>query len=356
MNTLLSNIRSLLQTENLDALLISSQPNITYVTGYSGFSSIEREAFILVTKTGQYLFTDGRYSEAVKKSVTGYEVKEITALTPFSHLLKETIEKKSIKLLGIEEDNLTVKEFKKIRKTVRKTVDVGLNTFRVRKTSHEITKIQKACQIGDKAFSHILGIIKPGLTEKDIAFEIEYAIKKQNADISFPPIVAFGKNAATPHHQTGNDKLSKRSLILLDFGAKYEEYCSDMTRTIFIGNATNEEKKMYETVFTAQKKAIEKIHNGVKGSLIDSIAREYIVKTGFPTIPHSLGHGIGLEVHEAPRLSPKSKDILTSDMVFSVEPGIYLPTIGGVRIEDLVTIQNKTVMELTQSPKKLIIL
>jgi Xaa-Pro aminopeptidase len=220
--------------------------------------------------------------------------------------------------------------------------------------------------------------IKKGITEKELAYELEYLIKQKGADISFPPIVAFGANSSIPHHQTSDKRLKANSIVLLDFGAKLGSYCSDMTRTIFFGKANNKFKKMYKTVLDAQKKAIEKLSHlgggrlarrslgeagmdssevnsrGIKASVIDKIARDYIIKQGFPTIPHSLGHGIGIEVHEPPRLSPTSKVGLKPGMVFSIEPGIYMPGFGGIRIEDLVVLENKDPRLLTHSPKELI--
>ncbi|MDP2585725.1 MAG: M24 family metallopeptidase, partial [Candidatus Levybacteria bacterium] len=176
--------------------------------------------------------------------------------------------------------------------------------------------------------------------------------------------VGFGKNSAVPHHQATNNKLTNNEIVLLDFGVKLDNYCSDMTRTVFFGKASAEFKKMYETVLKAQSKAIEflntkyLIHNTSKQKIIasdiDNIARKHIISSGYKTIPHSLGHGIGLEVHEKPSLSPKSKDILKKGMVFSIEPGIYIPNFGGVRIEDLVVLEKGKLRLLTHSPKNFI--
>lgn len=229
------------------------------------------------------------------------------------------------------------------------------------KNKEEILKIKKSCTLGDKTFDYILKKIKLGVCEKELAFEIESFIKKQGADISFPPIVAFGKNSATPHHQTSDKRLTtKDKFVLLDFGVKLNNYCSDMTRTIFFGKPTNEQRKMYNTVLEAQNRAIDllnslfMIHNSIPAKNIDKASRDYIISKGYQTIPHSVGHGIGLEVHEAPRLSPKSKDILKHGMVFTIEPGIYLPGFGGVRIEDVIVLENSGPRILTKSTKEVI--
>jgi len=191
----------------------------------------------------------------------------------------------------------------------------------------------------------------------------------KGAVVSFPPIVAFGKNSSIPHHQTGDSILGPESssgregqIILLDFGVKYDDYCSDMTRTVFFGKPSKEQQKIYETVLSAQQKAVDYINKTLKSgkkiwaSKVDIAARDYIISKGFPTIPHSLGHGIGLEVHEHPSLSPKSKEDLKSGMVFSIEPGIYIPNLGGVRIEDLFVLENQQLRALTGSSKALIII
>jgi len=238
--------------------------------------------------------------------------------------------------------------------------------LRVKKEEEEIAAIQKACKLGDSAFEYVLGKIKPGMSEQEVAFELEMFIKKHGAELSFRTIIASGKNSSVPHHQTSNQKLMSNTILLLDFGVKIDNYCSDMTRTIFLGKANPDQKKMYEAVRVAQEKAIEylkqchfvpqdeKVTQATIAKDVDKIARGYILSQGYLSIPHSLGHGTGLEVHEEPRLSPKSKTVLQSGMVFSIEPGIYVPDFGGVRIEDLVTLRKDGVTFLTNAPKQLI--
>ena len=188
-----------------------------------------------------------------------------------------------------------------------------------------------------------------------MAFELEFFIRKTGAKISFEPIVAFGKNTAIPHHHTGDSKLEKDQFVLLDFGVKYQDYCSDMTRTVFFGSPTKEHQKIYQIVLDAQKAAVDfikknlKQNQEIKAQDVDKIAREYIISKGYPIIPHSLGHGIGLQVHERPFLSPKSQDILKPGMIFSIEPGIYIPEFGGVRIEDLYLLDYNALHKLTNS-------
>ena len=279
--------------------------------------------------------------------------------------------------MGIEEDELTITEHKLLKKHFKKTKHFDIKAHRSIKTPEEIKKIEKAAKLGDLAFKYILKKIKTGITEKQLAYELEMFIKQNGAELSFPSIVAFGKNSSIPHHQTGDSILGEKNgqFILLDFGVKYQNYCSDMTRTIFFGNPTEKQEKIYKTVLTAQQKVIDFINSAtgsgkiVKASEVDNIARDYIISKGYPTIPHSLGHGIGLEVHEHPSLSPKSKEFLKEGMVFSIEPGIYLKGFGGVRIEDLFCIsktvpsetkglyvlEEKGLKQLTKSSKEIII-
>jgi Xaa-Pro aminopeptidase len=268
-------------------------------------------------------------------------------------------------------------------------------TNRLIKAAHEIASIEKACNLGDRTFDYILTKIKEGVSEKELAFEIKHFIKKHKAKTSFPPIVAFSKNSAFPHHKPTNQKLVKNQQIKIDLGVKLNNYCSDMTRTVFFGSASAEYKKMYQTVLDAQKNALEVLgtgrtrllaknvvyhlrggsvdhleggspkrseghdsfevdSRGIKASSVDKVARDHITSKGYPTIPHSLGHGIGLEVHEAPIISPKSKDTLNIGMVFTIEPGIYLPGFWGIRIEDVVVLEKSGLRLLTHAPKNLI--
>lgn len=342
----------------LDAILISSIPNIIYLTNYSGFSKEEREAYLFITKDSQYILTDGRYSEAVKTLIPDFKLIEISSKTSATQTLKKLVKQHKIKKIGFEGHNINHLEHKKLTQTVGKMSHVVLHSLRIIKNPDEISKIEKACKLGDKTFNYILKEIKLGISEKELAIKIEIFIKENLADISFPPIVAFGKNSALPHHVPTTYKLQPNSIVLLDFGVKLNNYCSDMTRTIFFCKAPAEFKKTYNTVLESQKLAIDSISRChaefISTSQIDKVARDYIISKGYPTIPHSLGHGIGLEVHEAPSLSPKSKDILKEGMVFSIEPGIYIPNFGGVRIEDLVVLEKSGPRLLTHSPKTLI--
>ena len=346
-------IKQKLIKEKLNAVFISSVSNINYLSGFTNFSKDEREAYLFVGQNFAYIITDGRYAEAVKIQVPYLKLFE----RGDGKSVEELFKKHKIKRLGIEEDNLTVSEHRILKKHFKNLKHFNVSNLRSVKNDDELDKIKRACQMGDLAFKFILKRIKVGVTEKQIAYELEKFIKEKGAEFSFPPIIAFGKNSSVPHHQTGDTKLNYGDIILLDLGTKVENYCSDITRTVFLGKPSEKQKEIYKVVFEAQQKAVEflnakiKLQKSIIASEVDKVAREYIKSKNFPDIPHSLGHGIGLEVHEQPHLSPKSKEGLKEGMVFSIEPGIYIEGFGGVRIEDLYVLEKKGLRQLTTSSK-----
>jgi Xaa-Pro aminopeptidase len=285
-------------------------------------------------------------------------------------LLSGLIAKLKIKKLGFERNDLSFGEYQKIAQKLTKIkltpTENLVEDLRAQKEPKEIKNIEKAVQIADRCFSHLLEFLKPGLTEKEVADEIELFIRKQGAvDISFDPIVASGENSSLPHYiMSKSFRLKTNRLVLLDFGAKVEGYCSDMTRVISLGKATSEQKKIYQTVLAAQKKALEallyyfrvlksKAPKKIPARMVDKVTRDYLNRFKFKLI-HGLGHGVGLTEHEAPRLGPTSKDILKEGMVFSIEPGVYLSKRYGIRIEDLVVMEKTGPRVLTQSTKEII--
>lgn len=340
-----------------DAILISSWGNITYLTSYSGFSRTERECFLLFTKKRKYLITDGRYVEAVNKEVKGFEVVG-GGVNNFLDKGEQNILGK-LKSIAVEEENLAYSEYKSLKKVIKKIGGIEINSLRTIKNKTEIENIKKACQIADETFEKVIKQLKIGVSEKNVANSIEQIIKDADAQISFVPIVAFGKNSALPHHVSGKTKLKNNQIVLLDFGAKVNNYCSDLSRTFFFGRAPVRFKKMHQSVLDAQKKAIKLIesklynHKTLTGNQIDKEARNHIKEAGYPPIPHSVGHGIGIEVHETPYISPKEESLIKPGMVFSIEPGIYLPSFGGVRIEDLVLIKKNGVELISHSGKEI---
>jgi len=356
----LKNLQNLLKSKKIEGFLVSSVPNILYLTGVDYFTPEERYAYMFITNRTAYLFTDRRYIEVVKNIVP----KGVKTLL-HTELFK-IIKNSNVKSIGFEQ-NLTFAEYIRFKKETSLNyylTDWLIEKLRSVKDSQEIKNIRPACKLTDKTYSHVLKNMRIDITEKEIAWRIDKFIKENGGELSFDTIVAFGANAAIPHHKTSNKKLSKDDqFVLLDFGAKVNGYCSDMTRTLLAKNAKSKAHKIYETVSTAQQKVIDYINtsNGGRLSLrshdsfeVVRVANKHIVSKGFDPISHGLGHGIGIEIHEEPRLSPKSKDKLVEGNVFTIEPGIYIPGFGGVRIEDDFLLTKNGLEQLTSSPKQII--
>lgn len=361
MKNRLKKIRKILKDKKIDGLFISSSTNITYLTGFDFLVPAEREAYVFITRKNQYIFSSFLYKEEVMKKSSDFTFYDFSSSNgqgkPFWDILGKIAEKEKLSLIGFEENNLTVAEFNKLKKQKTKLVAVSVNSMRFEKDEDEMKNISIACSLGDKAFKEILPLIKPGITEKELGFILDNEIRKFGAEPSFTTIIAFGRNAAVPHHMSNNTKLKNKDIVLLDFGAKINNYCSDMTRTVFLGKPTKKEKKAYLTVKESQEKAFDFLFSSklpIASKDVDAASRNYILEKGFPTIPHSLGHSIGIDVHDGFRLSPLSQTELTKGMVFSIEPGIYLPNELGVRIEDIVALTDKGPEILTTSSRELL--
>ncbi len=367
MENRIKQVRCILDTEKLDALLISSSYNIYYLTGFNGFSTNEQEGFALLTHTNLYVFADPRLYEGARESVRNMSyakqnpiVIEFGAEKRLLPQIQEILDREKLKTIGFEE-NLTYSEYKNFKKLKNVTLIVAseiVEFIRQTKNTEELKALQAACTLTDKAYSHILKTIRIGQSEKEVAWELEKYIRESEGELAFPTIVAFSENSAIPHHKTGDKRLERKNIVLLDFGAKVHEYCADMTRTFFIGKAPEKFKKIYETVRIGQEKALKqkatKPNHRLTGEFIDMTSRNYILSQGYPSVPHSVGHGIGLEVHELPHISPGNKDLLTPHIPFTIEPGIYINNFGGVRIEDTVWFSGEEIIPLTKSSKKLI--
>lgn len=333
--------------EDGDGAYISSKANIFY---YSGFTS--EDARLVVTKNERIILTDSRYSVQAKKQAPDFEIHDIRDLS--------VLEQLGIKRLLFEEEYLTVKELAGINKGSYKAIPAmgKISKPREVKEEAEIEKIRAAESLGDAAFSHILGFIKPGVGEIEIALELEMFMRKNGASgLSFETIAASGVRSAMPHGTASEKKLEHGDLFTLDFGCVLDGYCSDMTRTVAIGKPDSRQKEIYDTVLKAQKAACEFVAAGKSCAGADGVARSIIADSGYgENFGHSLGHSVGIEIHENPNLSPKSAGILEPGNVVTVEPGIYIEGFGGVRIEDLVVIGEKNTVNLTKSEKELIIL
>ncbi|HBQ21404.1 MAG: hypothetical protein A2Z91_04225 [Deltaproteobacteria bacterium GWA2_38_16] len=319
---------------HISALLISNMENVRYLSGFTGST-----ATLLITHKSSFFFSDFRYMSQAKEQVKGFTIIQVARDSTASIALE--LKKLNLSRLGFEAGSLTYGQYLHYKKGLSGVELVPITQdpayIRMVKTKTEIQKIQKAIHVNKLAFEKIFPHIKPGLTEEEIAFMLERAIRESGGEkLSFDTIVASGKRGALPHGRASSKKIKKGELITIDFGTIVEGYCSDETCTIGLGKISSLQKKIYTIVKDAHDLATEKIYPGKKGKEIDKIARDYIEKKGYGKyFGHSLGHGIGLAVHERPMLSHVSEDILEENMVFSVEPGIYIPDWGGVRIEDL---------------------
>ncbi len=349
----LKQLKDTLAKNNLDALLVTNLDNLYYLCGFSGSNGM------LLVKQNQAVpifYTDFRYQEQAVQEVKGCRIK-IWTRNLFTNFPIADI--KNIKKLGFESNHLSYNVYQTIKKQLQsKTKLIATQNLienqRMIKDQDEINKIKKAVSITDQVFANVLKKIKPNITEKDLANEIDYQFLRMGSN-AFPTIVAFASRSALPHAQPTNRRLKNNEVIIFDMGIKYQHYCADMTRTVVFGKANKKIKTIYKIVQDAQELALAGVKPNQTAQGIDRLARDYISKANCGKyFGHGLGHGIGLVVHELPTISALSNDIIKTNQVFSIEPGIYLPDEFGIRIEDLVVVTPTGCKILTQSPKELI--
>ena len=332
-------------------VFISGYPNIFY---YSGFTS--EDAFLLMTKTERYIITDSRYFIQAKIQSPDFELIDIKKGWEYIFNLIDC------DTIRFEENKLTYGMYQRILGNIKNKEFVAgqcdIDKPRRIKDKEEIRLISEAEKIGDEAFSHILKILKTGISERDVAIELESYMKRQGASgLSFETIAASGLRSAMPHGTASGKLIGKGDFLTLDFGCVYKGYCSDMTRTVVFGAPDAKQKEVYDLVLKAQNTALDSIKLGMNCSDVDKLARDVITDGGYGEyFTHSLGHSVGVEIHENPVFSPKSTDFLEDGYVLSVEPGIYIDGWGGVRIEDLIAVCDGEVINLTHSPKELIVI
>lgn len=351
----LEKYRSLLSGE-VDGLLLTSR-----YSRYYGAEFDIAEGVAIVTNNGCRYFTDSRYIEAAQNGIQDFEVILEDRLNPYTKLLQEAIEDFDIHCLGYEENYLSVAEFNLYAQSLDvsfKPMHHEISAFRYVKEDWELDLMRKAQTITDAAFAEICTKIKTGMTEKEVCAELIYCLLKHGADgLAFDPIVVSGPNTSMPHGVPGDRKLQPGDFVTMDFGAAYKGYCSDMTRTVALGFATEEMQTVYNTVLKAQCAAINATKAGVIGKDIDAVARRVIEDAGYGAyFGHGYGHSLGLEIHEPPNCNPAGEVRMEAGAVCSAEPGIYLPGKFGVRIEDVVIFREDGCENMTHSPKKLIIL
>ncbi len=338
-----------MRREKLDGFLVASLPNVRYLCGYTGSNGL-----MLVTRRDCWFYTDFRYAEQIRTEVKGCRkrvlVRDLVSNPPLEW-------GRTYRRLGVEENHVTLARARQFRKRFRKarlvpTRDLVLELRRTKEQA-EVELIAGAQRITDRVFGKVLKLVKPGVRERDLALEIESQFRR-HGEVAFDSIVASGPNAAKPHAGFSDRRLRRGDAITFDIGCRVAGYCSDMTRTVFVGRAPAELRKVYAIVHEAQRRALATIKPGTAAKVVDAAAREYITEQGYgKQFGHGLGHGVGLEVHELPGLAAPSRDTLAPGDVVTVEPGIYLPGIGGVRIEDMVHVTRTGYTNLTRSPKRI---
>ncbi|MCI0440361.1 MAG: aminopeptidase P family protein [Chloroflexi bacterium] len=355
MNNRIQKLRQKLQEKELDAILISSGENRRYMSGFTGSAG-----YLLISQKGAVLATDFRYTEQAGNQAPDYTVQRITGgLGWFPKLASEM----SVRRIGFESEEMTVATHSAFLKAIAEAENGGkaelvaasgiVEDLRQYKDAEEMRLLTRAVEIADQALDTVAPTIRPGMTEAQVAWELEKAMRELGAEaMAFDIIVGAGPNGAMAHHRADGTVIQSGQPIVIDMGAKYQGYCSDLTRTIFVGKPDKKFREIYGIVLQAQLAAEERVRAGMTGEEVDAIARDIIKEAGHgDDFGHSLGHGVGLAVHERPGVSPRAKEPLEDGMAFTIEPGIYLTGWGGVRIEDIVVLENGRARVISKASK-----
>ena len=351
----IAKITAQLPEHGLDAMLVTSAPGERYAVGFEG------EGWVLVSRDGARYSTDGRYIEAARQQVTGAEIVLTERGQSHLALAREEIRRRGLKRVGFESGRVSADELGRWKDSLPCELVAAqglLDGLRAAKDEEELARMRQAQRITDEAFREILNFIRPGLTEQEVAARLVYELLRRGGRrVSFDPIVAAGANGSMPHAVPGETVIQPGMFVTMDFGCVYEGYCSDMTRTVAVGQPTDEMERVYHTVLEAQRAGIAAARAGVTGSEVDRAARQAIQQAGYGSFfSHSFGHSLGLEIHESPGASPSEQTVFPAGAVISAEPGIYLPGHFGVRIEDVLVLREGGCEDITQAPKNLIVL
>jgi Xaa-Pro aminopeptidase len=351
----LRRLRQHLDERGVDGLLVTGGINRRYLSGFTGSSG-----YLLITRDEAVLFSDFRYRTQAPQQAPDYVFVE-HGLKP-EESIRDKAHELGVKKLAFEDHDLTVAGHRTMAEALAgiELVPAGklVEAVRMVKDDSELAVLRDACAIADRAFRHIMDVLKPGMTEKEVALELEFFMRKEGAaGTSFDTIVASGERSAMPHGKASDRVMAPGDFVTLDFGALYDGYCSDLTRTVVLGPATDRHREIYGIVLEAQQAVLEGIRPGMTGREADKIARDIIERYGYgDCFGHGTGHGIGLDIHEEPRLSMGGDVLLVPGMVVTVEPGIYIPGFGGVRIEDDILITENGAELLTHAPKNFIVI
>lgn len=346
----MKNVRAKLRDSKCDSLLVTSPETIRYFTGFTG-----SEALLLLTESKRFLLVDSRYTNQARGECkttrvieSGDKIKEIV----------RSARKWGVRRVGFEPERLTIAQYRELKKTGAislKALPEGLEKIRSLKNPDEIRLLKKSAAISSRSFLEMINEIKAGVEERTIALLLEFRIRKNGAEAApFPFIVASGPRGALPHGVASGKRIRKGELVTIDYGAIYQGYCSDETCTVIIGKPTEKQKRIYQVVKEAHDQALGVVRPGVKAHKIDSVARRTIEKAGLGKyFGHGIGHGVGLAVHEGPRIAPRREERIEEGMVFTIEPGVYIPGWGGVRIEDMVWVTSQGCELMSSVPKEL---
>lgn len=352
-NQRISNLRQTLTEKGLEALLISAPSNIRYLSGFTAGA----DARLLLTQENQFIFTDSRYRDQVVVESPGWVLQEEKP----TDLDKLSLVVQDFNYIGFEETQVCYsfyQQLEKIRPGIWKPVSGLVESERRAKSGGELTRLREAARIGDEVFQQILPLVRPGVDEKSLADLIVHLLRQKGCEKeAFDAIVVSGENAALPHGRPGDRLLSPQDMVTMDFGGFYQGYAGDMTRTVAVSAASQRLRDTYQRVREAQQSGLDAIRAGVSGREVDQQVRQCLQKHHLDQFfTHSTGHGVGLDIHEKPTLSLASEDILEENMVVTVEPGVYIPGWGGIRIEDTVIVTKNGIEIITHSTKEFLIL
>ncbi|MCM3698307.1 Xaa-Pro peptidase family protein [Paenibacillus macerans] len=348
-------LREAMKLQNIEAVLITGEVNRRYLTGFTGSSG-----YVLVTLDKAWLLTDFRYLTQAAEQAPGFEIVDHGASV--TGTIKSLLDQENLERLGFEEEHVVFSVYRTYERELKPIALVPVSglieELRLFKDSGELALMKEAAELADRTFLHMLDVLKPGVSEWDAALELETFMRKHGAEgTSFDTIIASGERSALPHGRASERIMQTGELVTLDFGAFMKGYCSDITRTVALGKPADKLREIYDIVLEAQLHTLEQLRPGMTGREADALARDIIASYGYGEyFGHSTGHGLGMEVHENPRVSKASDTVLKPGMVVTVEPGIYLPGLGGVRIEDDVVITETGVRRLTESTKDYIAL
>ncbi|MGM9613722.1 MAG: M24 family metallopeptidase [Butyricicoccus sp.] len=353
---MIAKIRSAMRELGADAVLLTSELNRRYATGFHSTAGVA-----YISEKHAVFFTDFRYIEAARAGIQGFDVREPGKGMSYSAVVNRLLADDHVKTIALEDDSLTFAEYTRWQDNLMaKAVPLNgmMNRLRMIKTEAELEHIIAAQRIAERAFLEVLGDIRPGVTEKQIAAKLTYLMLLYGAEnMSFDPIVVSGANSSKPHGVPGDKLIAEGDFVTMDFGCIVNGYCSDMTRTVAVGYATDEMAAVYDIVLRAQKAGIAAARPGVTGKAIDQAGRDLIEAAGYgDCFGHGFGHGVGLFIHEEPTASPRWDKPLDDGVVLTAEPGIYLPGKFGVRIEDMLYLTGNSCRNLTEAPKELMIL